>query len=108
MGIIRYCKAALARQNVRVRLSTRMQEGPGPRSMTTQSQGKVDAPSRLARKLNTFDAVVIGLKHRGVTDTEGNIGDKQDAAGHVERKMTQRYAHDLPVVAPPTKPKSSS
>jgi hypothetical protein len=42
-----------------------------------------------------------GLKHRGITDTEGNIGDKQEAAGHVERKMTQRYAHDLPVVAPP-------
>ena len=42
-----------------------------------------------------------GLKHRGVTDTEGNIADKQDAAGHVERRMTQRYNHDLPVVAPP-------
>lgn len=45
-----------------------------------------------------------GLKHRGVTDTAGNIGDKQDAAGHVERKMTLRYDHDLPVVAPPTRP----
>ncbi|WP_235567568.1 MULTISPECIES: integrase [unclassified Lysobacter] len=46
-----------------------------------------------------------GLKHRGVTDTVGNIGDKQDAAGHVERKMTQRYAHDLPVVSPPKRQK---
>lgn len=45
-----------------------------------------------------------GLKHRGVTDTKGNIADKQDAAGHVERKMTQRYDHDLPMVAPPTLP----
>jgi hypothetical protein len=48
-----------------------------------------------------------GLKHRGVTDTEGNISDKQDAAGHVERKMTQRYAHDLPVVKPPKRPEFS-
>lgn len=47
-----------------------------------------------------------GLKHRGVTDTEGNIADKQDAAGHVERRMTQRYNHDLPVVAPP-KPRNA-
>lgn len=46
-----------------------------------------------------------GLKHRGVTDTEGNIADKQDAAGHVERRMTQRYNHQLPVVAPQKPPK---
>ncbi|RPE74662.1 site-specific integrase [Vulcaniibacterium tengchongense] len=42
-----------------------------------------------------------GLKHRGITDTAGNIADKQDAAGHRERRMTQRYNHELPVVEPP-------
>lgn len=42
-----------------------------------------------------------GLKHRGITDTAGNIGDKQDAAGRKERKTTLRYTHDLPVVPPP-------
>ncbi|OLK00124.1 integrase [Xanthomonas oryzae pv. oryzae] len=42
-----------------------------------------------------------GLKHRGVTDTEGNRGDKQDAAGHVSSSMTDRYDHELPVVKPP-------
>lgn len=48
-----------------------------------------------------------GLKHRGVTDTAGNLGDKQDASGHVDRRMTARYAHDLPVVSPPARPKAT-
>lgn len=42
-----------------------------------------------------------GLKHRGITDTAGNRGDKQDAAGHVTPEMTHRYDHDLPVVDTP-------
>ncbi len=42
-----------------------------------------------------------GLKHRGITDTVGNRGDKQDAAGHVTPEMTGRYDHALPVVKPP-------
>lgn len=42
-----------------------------------------------------------GLKHRGVTDTAGNRGDKQDAAGHKSPLTTGRYDHDLPVVKPP-------
>ena len=46
-----------------------------------------------------------GLKHRGVTDTAGNVADKQDASGHADRRMTMRYTHDLPVVAPPIRPK---
>ncbi len=45
-----------------------------------------------------------GLKHRGVTDTGGNIGDKQEAGGHVDQRMTARYNHDLPVVKPAGKP----
>lgn len=42
-----------------------------------------------------------GLKHRGITDTAGNRGDKQDAAGHVIPEMTHRYDHELPVVDTP-------
>lgn len=45
-----------------------------------------------------------GLKHRGVTDTEGNFADKQDGSGHVDARMVRRYAHDLPVVQPPKRP----
>lgn len=41
------------------------------------------------------------LKHRGVKDTVGNRGDKQDAAGHQSPTATGRYDHDLPVVKPP-------
>jgi len=44
-----------------------------------------------------------GLKHRGITDTAGNRADKQDAAGHATPEMTNRYAHDLPLVPPPTR-----
>ncbi|HFF3032310.1 TPA: tyrosine recombinase XerC [Stenotrophomonas maltophilia] len=44
-----------------------------------------------------------GLKHRGITDTEGNRGDKQDAAGHKSPTTTGRYDHDMPVVKPPRK-----
>ncbi|PPT91941.1 hypothetical protein XthCFBP4691_06055 [Xanthomonas theicola] len=46
-----------------------------------------------------------GLKHRGVTDTAGNRADKQDAAGHANPETTNRYAHDLPPVPPPTRRK---
>ncbi|MGW8277037.1 site-specific integrase [Xanthomonas axonopodis] len=42
-----------------------------------------------------------GLKHRGITDTVGNRGDKQDAAGHVTPATTGRYDHALPVLKPP-------
>ncbi|PPT94928.1 integrase [Xanthomonas arboricola pv. arracaciae] len=42
-----------------------------------------------------------GLKHRGITDTEGTRADKQEAAGHATQQMTNRYAHDVPVVQPP-------
>ncbi|KAB7762077.1 hypothetical protein CEK68_19475 [Xanthomonas sp. LMG 12461] len=44
-----------------------------------------------------------GLKHRDITDTPGNRGDKQDAAGHANPETTNRYAHDLPLVPPPTR-----
>ncbi|WP_313642683.1 hypothetical protein [Stenotrophomonas sp.] len=42
-----------------------------------------------------------GLKHRGITDTAENRGDKQHAAGHVTPEMTDRYDHELPVVDTP-------
>lgn len=42
-----------------------------------------------------------GLKHRGITDTEGNRADKQEAAGHATPQMTNRYDHAVPIVQPP-------
>ncbi len=44
-----------------------------------------------------------GLMQRGITDTEGNRGDKQDAAGHKSPTTTGRYDHDTPIVKPPRK-----
>ncbi len=44
-----------------------------------------------------------GLKHRGITNTAGNQANKQDAAGHANPETTNRYAHDLPLVPPPTR-----
>lgn len=38
---------------------------------------------------------VHGLKHRGITDTDG---DKQKAGGHKTPQMTERYDHEVPVV----------
>lgn len=37
-----------------------------------------------------------GFKHRGITDTDGNIADKQEGAGHQNQAMTHRYNHDMP------------
>lgn len=45
-----------------------------------------------------------GLKHRGITDTAGTRADKQDAAGHVDPRMTVRYNHQLAVVPAPRLP----
>ena len=47
-----------------------------------------------------------GLKHRGVTDTEGNFGDVQDSSGHTSDKTVRRYAHQVPHVRPPKLPVS--
>lgn len=47
-----------------------------------------------------------GLKHRGVTDTEGNFGDVQDSSGHTSDKTVRRYAHQVPHVQPPKLPVS--
>lgn len=46
-----------------------------------------------------------GLKHRGITDTQGTRAHKQDAGGHVTPQMTVRYDHELPVVEPPRLPR---
>ena len=42
-----------------------------------------------------------GLKHRGITEIQGQLGDKQAGAGHVDQRMTARYSHDLVEVKPP-------
>jgi len=45
-----------------------------------------------------------GLKHRGITDTEGNFDAVQDGSGHTNEKTVRRYAHQVPVVRPPKLP----
>jgi len=39
-----------------------------------------------------------GLKHRGITDTEGNADDKQQASGHKTRQMVEHYDHSVATV----------
>jgi hypothetical protein len=41
-----------------------------------------------------------GLKHRGITDTEGSPDHKQQASGHRSARMLNVYDHSLPVVQP--------
>lgn len=41
-----------------------------------------------------------GLKHRGVTDTQGSRRSKQIASGHQTEAMVRLYDHAVPVVAP--------
>ncbi len=41
-----------------------------------------------------------GLKHRGMTDTAGDKGQKRTAGGHKSEAMVDRYDHELPVVNP--------
>lgn len=60
----------------------------------------------MVRHLDAGPAVAFKIRgykrgDRGVTDTVGNRGDKQDAAGHQSTTTTGRYDHDLPVVKPP-------
>ncbi|NID06601.1 integrase [Luteibacter jiangsuensis] len=39
-----------------------------------------------------------GLKHRGITDTEGDTAEKQQASGHKTQQMVHHYDHSIPVV----------
>ncbi|MCT8273386.1 site-specific integrase [Xanthomonas translucens] len=58
-------------------------------------KGVIDAEARFT---------LHGLKHRGITDTKGTRAHKQDAAGHVMPQTTNRYDHELQLVAPPMLP----
>lgn len=49
-----------------------------------------------------------GLKHRGVTDTPGNHGDKQLASGHKTLAMVHVYDHDVPVVEAAADPETGA
>jgi len=41
-----------------------------------------------------------GMKHRGITDTKGDSGVKQEASGHKSKDAFNRYNHSIPVVEP--------
>lgn len=49
-----------------------------------------------------------GLKHRGVTDTEGGLDAKQQASGHKDPRMVHRYDHSLPRVSATDDPGKST
>ena len=36
-----------------------------------------------------------GLKHRGISDTEGTLADAREGAGHKTEQMTARYRHKV-------------
>jgi len=57
-----------------------------------------------ARSMRRSGSVCMGSS-TAASPTPGNIAGKQDAGGHADRRMTLRYAHDLPVVPPPIRPK---
>jgi hypothetical protein len=39
-----------------------------------------------------------GLKHKGITDTDGTRADKQEASGHRAERLMDTYDHSVPVV----------
>ncbi|MEF2156374.1 integrase [Luteimonas sp. FXH3W] len=41
-----------------------------------------------------------GLKHRGISDTEGTLADAREASGHKTEQMTVRYRHKVSRVKP--------
>ena len=45
-----------------------------------------------------------GLKHRGITDTAGNKGDKKTASGHKTDAALEEYDHEVPTVDPANAP----
>jgi site-specific recombinase XerD len=45
-----------------------------------------------------------GLKHRGITDTAGNKGDKKSASGHKTDAALEEYDHEIPTVDPANAP----
>lgn len=45
-----------------------------------------------------------GLKHRGITDTKGNKGDKRTASGHKTEQALNGYDHEVPTVDPADAP----
>jgi hypothetical protein len=48
-----------------------------------------------------------GLKHRGITDTAGNKGDKKTASGHKTDAALEEYDHEVPTVDPSNAPEFS-
>jgi integrase len=48
-----------------------------------------------------------GLKHRGITDTAGNKGDKKTASGHKTDAALEEYDHEVPTVDPANAPEFS-
>ncbi|PPU79359.1 hypothetical protein XpopCFBP1817_20690 [Xanthomonas populi] len=69
---------------------------PGPLHNRWCCDSTLNSPIR-HHLLTAFSWVLLaalslhGLKHLGITDTEGTLADKQESACHRTRKMTRRY-----------------
>ena len=48
-----------------------------------------------------------GLKHRGITDTAGNKGDKKTASGRKTDAALEEYDHEVPTIDPANAPEFS-
>ena len=108
--------AVTVRATIRARRSNRARPLPPPerrflfvgRDVTRLSSGGISGAWKQLMRLAVEKGVITpeqrftlhGLKHRGVTDTQGSRRVKQIASGHQTEAMVQLYDHDVPVVAP--------
>jgi len=112
-------EARAVRAAVLKRLAEKKRAKPTPirpedRPLFLNETGEALTTGALAQAVQDFRALAIregiipegtafslhGLKHRGVTDTKGNKGDKRDASGHKQDATLELYDHDLPAVEP--------
>jgi hypothetical protein len=108
--------AVAVRASIRSRRSNRFHRLPSPEQrfvfvandLAQLSTGALSSAWTQMMRLAVGEGIITreqrftlhGLKHRGVTDTQGSRGRKQIASGHQTEAMVQLYDHDVPVVSP--------
>jgi hypothetical protein len=108
--------AVAVRASIRARRSNRFHRLPSPEQryifvandLAQLSTGTLSSAWSQMMRLAVEEGIITreqrftlhGLKHRGVTDTQGSRRRKQIASGHQTEAMVQLYDHDVPVVAP--------
>jgi hypothetical protein len=108
--------AVAVRASIRSRRSNRFHRLPSPEQrfifvandLAQLSTGALSSAWTQMMRLAVGEGIITreqrftlhGLKHRGVTDTQGSRRRKQIASGHQTEAMVQLYDHDVPVVSP--------